>query len=394
MNSQNESAKVTSGNTSELEMVGTLLFGSITDENAESSPRAGLKSENHSRKVNLGARIAPETSRQWEASEPEVVLTSQDVSTISEILPERQNPTPISSVNTENSEKASVSEVESAIHPVRPRRKNDLVMRIYGTSLTLMTLCVLVLGWQLFVGKNGESQEAVQPVSPMGTVVKTEAPMVPTIEEPTLETSESAFASMPVEDAGKLAESEPLPTPMETVASLPDVNASVGTEMNDAPVFQPYGDSVTISEEIPTFNADLASMAPSTSPLNSSAAPVASVQNVDQASQTVETASWNAGETMEEIPVFNSELSDFSSAPQVAPLAPQVGSMAPMPTTRPQYTAQVQSPHKLTPPTSGHTDSSAAVQPSAQISSESAAEEYPTFNPNLGVDGALPVSYY
>ena len=35
MNSQNDSAKLTGGNDSELEMVGTMLFGSITDESAE-----------------------------------------------------------------------------------------------------------------------------------------------------------------------------------------------------------------------------------------------------------------------------------------------------------------------------------------------------------------------
>ena len=94
---------------------------------------------------------------------------------------------------------------------------------------------------------------------------------------------------------------------------------------------------------------------------------------------------------MDEVPVFNSEISNFNAAPtapQMAPTAPQVGTMAPMPTSLPQYNAPEQSPRKLTPPTVGHTDLNAPVY------SESTAEEVPTFNPNLGVDGALPVSYY
>ena len=44
------------GNVSELEMVGALLFGSISD----------LDSVQENRMVNLGARIAPANVREWE----------------------------------------------------------------------------------------------------------------------------------------------------------------------------------------------------------------------------------------------------------------------------------------------------------------------------------------
>ena len=414
MNSQNDSAKLTGGNVSELEMVGTMLFGSITDESAESQPYAQMKSEKSGRKVNLGSRIAPETSRQWEAAKPESVLSSQDASTVSEFFPDRQNPASISSPNGKSDRKASDSETLGAVQPAFSW-KSSWVMRVYGVSMIFMTLCVVVLGWQLFVEKKGEPKEAVPAVftSP-SEMVQTDAPMVPVIEEPMLETPEGAFAPMQVEDASKLADSNPL----QAMPNLPDVNMTVGQGMNEAPVSQAYGESVAIDEECPVFNAELAGMAPNSSCTPAPAptftpapavkpapaytpapavnpaptytpapAPAPAVNPAPHYAGTT----WNAGESMDEVPVFNSEISNFNAAPtapQMAPTAPQVGAMAPMPTSLPQYNAPEQSPRKLTPPTVGHTDLNAPVY------SEAPAEEVPTFNPNLGVDGALPVSYY
>lgn len=382
MNSQNDSAKQKSGNVSELEMVGALLFGSISDEKAEDQPYAQMKSGNSGRKVNLGSHIAPETSRQWDDAEPETISNFQEASPVSGVFPEH-DPAPIPS-------------------PVKtPARKNSWVMRVYGISMIFMTLCVVVLGWQLFVEKKGESKESPSTVVDLSSgVVNTEVPMVPTIEEPFVENAEGAFAPISVEDASKLADSNPMPVPSDTVAALPDAYGTVGQGMNEAPVYQAYGDSVEIAEEYPTFNAELAGV--SAAPVYTPAPAVAPVATPAPAvnpapAQQYAGTTWNAGESMEEVPVFNSEISNFNAAPtapQVAQTAPQVGSMAPMPTSLPQYNAPEQSPRKLTPPTVGHIDPNAAVQPSAPVSPETSAEEIPTFNPNLGVDGALPVSYY
>ncbi len=388
MNSQNDSAKLTGGNVSELEMVGTMLFGSISDESTESQPYAQMKSGNNGRKVNLGSRIAPESSRQWDASESETNLKSQDASTIS-------------SPNEASTWKEPVSETKGNVRSAASARNTSWVKHVYGFSMIFMTLCVVVLGWQLFVEKKGEPKEAV-PVSSTSPseMVQMEAPMVPMIEEPMMQSSESAFGEMPVEDASKLAYSEPL--------SSPSASGTVGEGLNEAPVNQAYGDSVTIAEEYPMFNAELAGVtntpapapvytpAPAPAPavdLPPTVEPISSPAPAQQYAATT----WNAGESMEEVPVFNSEISSFNAAPtapQMAPTAPQVGTMAPMPQPVPQYNAPEQSPRKLTPPTVGHIDPNAAVQPSAPVYSEAPAEEVPTFNPNLGVDGALPVSYY
>ena len=427
MNSQNDSAKLTGGNVSELEMVGTLLFGSIADENEESQPCAQMKSGNSGRKVNLGSRIAPETSRQWEAAEPETVLSSQDASTISGLFPGRQNPAPISSVNETFDRGSSVSETQETIHSASPARKTSWVSRVYGVSMIFMTLCVVVLGWQLLVEKKGESKDAVPGVSTSPSeMVQMDAPMVPAIEGSMIQTPESVFAVMPVEDASKLADPEPMIEQPEIASNLPDVNMTVGQGMNEAPVNQAYGGSVEIDEEYPTFNAELAGVANTPAytpdpnvrqtPAYNPAPVVAPAPAVNPAPAVTPApavnpapaynpnpdmvftgTTWSAGESMDEVPVFNSEISNFNAAPtapQMAPTAPQVGTQAPMLQTVPLYNAPEPSPRKLTPPAAGHTDPNAAVQPSAPVYSASTAEEVPTFNPNLGVDGALPVSYY
>lgn len=398
MSSQNESSMTQNGNVSELEMVGALLFGSISDASTEFSASSSASASvsavpEAGRMVNLGARIAPEPSRQWEEAKPEVVLSSSDASMISGILPEKKNPSPVRTAESPKVEREAEEMVSAVTAPLPLKSRQPRILSlVYGTCLTLLACCTAIMGWQLYSAKDSAETPALTKVAE----AEAARPMAEAISAPSVDAiPENAFA--PMESEPTFAETQPVEGISARNATVADAipqyqpNASAG--MEEVPTYQAVGGAVAMEESYPTFNADLATTVPAQAPsANAVSAPVYA-QNQYAAPAVQTSGNWDAGSTMEEIPVFNSEISSFpqaqpapayaqnslnaipastSHAPQVAPMAPQVGTQA-----------QVPAPRKLARPT--HAE---------PVSAPAAEEEYPSFNPGLGVDSALPVSYY
>ncbi len=412
MNSANETATPKDANVSELEMVGALLFGSISGESVKTAEDVRPSREN--RMVNLGSRIAPENTRQWEAEDPEVILNSRDSEIISAILPEKKNPTPFHDSQNGNAvgeesrkEVAESNDFERGVQSAetfRPssaavvsdssRSSNRPVSIFYGGIVALLTLCVVFLGWQVYSdGKTAVSSEEKTRVEAAVESAAAIEPKVETASVPVMESvAESGFASPePVESNFNA----PIPSSEFAQEEYPTFNSTLGGAMNreipaieNVPTGSLIGNAVAVEEEsYPTFNANLGAQeavlavsapAPTQVYAQNPAVPAGNFN-------TVPGSEWNVGSAMEEVPVFNSEMSDFNAqptqnvyarqAPQVAPLNPQIGNQA-------MVSA---SPRKLTPP---------GVQRADYAPASNETETYPSFNPEIGVGNSLPVRYY
>lgn len=409
MNKLNETATPADANVSELEMVGALLFGSISGETSKTAEVVRPSGEN--RMVNLGAQIAPENTRQWEAEEPEVVLTSRDSEIISAILPEKKNPIPVHESRSdasltertaanESEEPRTIQAISSRPAPVAASRKLSIrpASVFYGGVLVLLTLCVVFLGWQVYSDeKTVVSAEEKTQVEAAVEAVAAAEPKVETATVPVVEAvPESGFAS--AESANSNFDA-PIPAVELAQEEYPTFNSSLGGAMNreipaieSVPTGMPIGSAAVVEEEsYPTFNANLgaqeavfavSSPAPTQVYAQNPAVPAGNFN-------TVPRSEWNVGAAMEEVPVFNSEMSNFNAqpiqnayaqqTPQVAPMNPQIGSQATVAST--VSTA----PRKLTPPNASRMN---------DVPAANETEAYPSFNPEIGVGNALPVRYY
>ncbi|MBE6428785.1 MAG: hypothetical protein E7028_09480 [Planctomycetaceae bacterium] len=418
MNSQSETVKPKDTNVSELEMVGALLFGSISGEPTTNVEVIHSSKEN--RMVNLGSRIAPENTRQWEAEKPEYVLNSRDSEIISAILPERKNPSPIQdSSNLSKADEEILGEVHVSKHTehenldseevalsrslVSVTKKSSVrpITVLYGSVLMLLTVCVVFLGWQVYSDENTSvsSAEKSQVEATVEAVALAE-PKVESVSVPEAESvPESGFASAEPVEANFDA---PIPSSEVAQEEYPTFNSSLGGALDreipaveSIPSGQPIGNAVAVEEEsYPIFNANLGTQE-SVSAVSAPAPTQVYAQNPAVPAgnlNTVPGTEWNVGSAMEEVPVFNSEMSKFNTQsaqntyaqqmPQSAPLAPQVAPMAP------QFGNQAMdpaAPRKLTPPNAQQTN---------DFSTPNEEEIYPSFNPEIGIDSSIPVSYY
>ncbi|MBQ4144967.1 MAG: hypothetical protein IJD43_15985 [Thermoguttaceae bacterium] len=406
MTNLNKTSMPEGENVSELEMVGALLFGSISD----------LDSVQENRMVNLGARIAPANAREWTAEETvsESLLSTAEAAELSEIAPERKAPRPVQEFDG-NGIQTSMP-VESVFEPVsaeetsapvvspecmvRPEPRNTHKIFLSG-AIAVLSVCVAVLGWQLYAEKSEtqtvkENAVAESEETPSNAAVETsEAVETPEVQAPELVNTPavSAFAAVPAETPEF---DQPMPAQPEIASAYPQFNAEAGTvpQSVHAETNSAIGSAVMCEETYPTFNADLAQTALQT-PAD---APALCAQNpVYSPSGSVDPVSgWNVGAPMEEVPVFNSELSSFdppAAAPlNVVPTAPQIGTQAQVPPT----------PRKLTVPQNGQQSVPQAhpyqIQAAPAVQNVPAEEAYPTFDPNMGaaaaVDSSLPVTYY
>ncbi len=456
MSSQNETTS-RNGNVSELEMVGTLLFGSISDVSSENIFENGSKnnvSEESRRMVNLGARIAPAMTRDWEEdSAPVVILSASDKDTISEIVPERKKPSPVLvstqnelentyRLDSENQAEETGKKVEKevmnetakevvqetvTVAPSTVSRQNgnrQVMSYFYGASIAVLACCTLFLGWQLYLNKEVATETktdlatlcAVDETATAETVASAE-PMVEPISIPETESvPETAFAPIQHETLPAFANTE-VPSAVESVqvadSEIPSFNPNLGVEMQPAPVNPTVGSAVALPEETyPSFNANLAGTATTAPVAGTSVAPIYAQNPNPTAGVNPYVAdtntNWNAGATMDEIPTFNSEISNFNArptsaptyaaapmptqiqavpntyAPQVAPMAPQVGRQAQVPAA----------PRKLSAPNADMNTIPTTEPMVSQANNSPAEETYPSFNPNVGVDNSIPVSYY
>ncbi len=427
MNSQNETTS-RSGNISELEMVGALLFGSISDANSTSSAENVFEneaknsfSEESRRMVNLGARIAPATARDWEEnSTPSVVLSASDKDAISEIVPERKKPervlistqNPIgnslnldSQIQTKKTTKEEIMKesAKEAFRGIATRKNNNRAQAFsyfYGLSIAVLTCCSLFLGWQLYLTQENATEtktefsslRAVDEIVDPETVAVME-PMVEPISIPEMEdVPESAFA--PIQTEANPTFAQVATSEQVSESEIPVFDPNLGIELETAPINPTVGSVVAISTETyPSFDANLAG----TATTQIDAQNPNPTKNANQYAADMNTT-WNAGATMDEFPTFNSDVSDFNTsstqtvptyavapmptqihvipnanAPQIAPVEAQIGTLA-------QVSAI---PRKLSAPMASQTNAYAPAE-----------ETYPTFNPNMGVDNSLPVSYY
>jgi len=401
MTNQNETSMPKGGNVSELEMVGALLFGSISD----------LDSVQENRMVNLGARIAPANVREWEdETAPASLLNAEQAAQISELAPERKSPKPVQGFGgnevlmpAENVSGTSESEKPQTGAPVyaestsgtetRNTRRNVRSV-LFNGAFAVLTVCVAVLGWQLYAEKNetqtltentvAESEEmpsnaAAEISAPAETESIQNAPAI-------VEDQASMFAAVQTEETDF---DQPTPAQPELAAAYPQFHAETAAapQSVQAETAPQIGNAVTYEETYPTFNADLAQTAAPA--VQSAPALCAQSPGYSPTRSVNPTAEYNPGAPMEEIPVFNSEISSFAppaSAPMnVAPMAPQVGTQAQIP---------AEAPRKLTVPQADPYQ----VPAVPAVPAAPAEEAYPTFNPNMGtastVDSNLPVTYY
>ncbi|MDO4629767.1 MAG: hypothetical protein Q4C70_11345, partial [Planctomycetia bacterium] len=335
--------------------------------------------------------------------------------------------------------------VVSSASAHKTRNRAQAMSYVYGASVAVLACCTLFLGWQLYLNKDVTTETKTDlatlcavdetATAATATTVATTEPMVEPISVPATENvPESAFAPIQNELTPTFASTESAPSVAQSVEStqvadseIPSFNPNLGAEMQAAPVNPVVGSAVALPEEnYPSFNANLAGTATVTnipSTRNVSNAPIYA-QNPNPTANMNQyvadaNANWNAGATMDEIPTFNSEISNFNArptqnaptyaaapmptqiqavptgyAPEVAPMAPQVGTQAHVPAA----------PRKLSAPnnsmnadmnTGANMNTIPTTAPMAPQANYAPAEEtYPSFNPNMGVDNSLPVSYY
>ena len=442
MNNQHETTNRKSGNISELEMVGTLLFGSISDTssdmNAGSETGAEIRNETgtesegvhsesaavsnlaeksvgaSSRMINLGARIAPENERRWEEEtrESSVISSTYPAETVSvsasPAVSRVQNvPSTTASVSAEESvpETASIQNTPAAAHPFSGNRQKHAVPFVYRVCFTVLAVCAALFAWQTYTTEKPASNVKTTSVADTDAskASSVSASAAAPVVEPISDTAFSAPEAVPTFDATTPTnsfayENGTVPTVASVVNSMPaeeeipQFNPNIGCDLTPAPTASAIGSPVvmTPAEVYPTYNPALSDpnaavqTAVQNTAQNMTSAAVYASNPVSVSAQPANTTAWNAGASMEEMPVFNAEISNFNAAaPQTAPLAPQVGAQAQQ--VQPQQ--PVQAPRKLARPAASHHEVSAA---SVQVPEEA----YPTFNPGVGVDNSLPVSYY
>ncbi|MDO4575674.1 MAG: hypothetical protein Q4D98_10735 [Planctomycetia bacterium] len=227
----------------------------------------------------------------------------------------------------------------------------------YSLGFTALTVCVVVFVMQLLPEKTTETTADTTPVAEKTFESGAEmAPVPPTdFFNETSRTPEAKVAAVPVAPA---AAPVVIPPQYEEVEDeIPQFNASLAyvEAPTVAPVNAPVGGNVPVDlpsdDNYPVFNATDAMP---------QAAPVEN--NIFTNPKTVH---YNVGSTMDEIPVYH------GGAPANAPTSPAVGSQA---------TFAAPTPRKLAPP------------PTAPLHTE-ADPSCPSFDPGLGSEASLPVSY-
>lgn len=446
MNDQHETTKPANANVSELEMVGTLLFGSISDVSSDnesaSEPQQTVKTSAASgRMINLGARIAPENERRWEEETRETVVASVSpiLSAPSAAPVETKRETEVSAASevSGTSEVSATANVSADVKPAAqtPSHENPLsrhrehsIPFVYRACFCILFVCAALLGWQTYNTEKTDSKSASSS-APAVAAASVSAPEKKADVKPISDTAFADFNVVPTFDATTPASSfnsgnSGAPTVATAVSEaqmeeeFPQFNPNMGCEMVPAQTSSAVGSPVVMSSEesCPTYNPALfdPNAAPNYVPVPVSVPASVSAQNPAVVPAPAQVASWNAGASMEEVPVYNPEISNFNGsvahAPQVAPLAPAVGSQAqpasPRKLARPSASAQPTQAAYSAQPTQTVQPMYAAQPTQAAYSAQSAApaapvavptpveEAYPTFNPGAGVDNALPVSYY
>lgn len=341
----------------ELEMVGEMLFGNIADISPTS-----MSAED--KMINLGSRIAPEQERNWNET---VDSTDIPVTAPVPLMPVpldglKNRPTPVPEISAVSSTSRGTSFFS------RP------VPMAYSLGFTALVLCVVVFLFQIFHSET-PSEGDVATTDEIATFEKGEevSPILPNGHPVTFSTQHQVATMASTEefphDSAAIVDSaeEAIPQfdPTLAYANNPpqyepaEVHPAVGRNASYVPAEQ---------ETYPVFQSEMAS-APT---------PVYTTSTGVDVWQNQTSISYQAGSTMDEIPVYQQPVAGMSNVaqyPTYAPTTPAVGNQA-----------TFSSPRKLSPPP--------AQIKNSQVNENLPTEDtYPSFDPGRGVEASIPVQY-
>lgn len=342
---------------SELEMVGEMLFGNIADISQTVTPAEDTM-------INLGSKIAPEPMRNWNQA--------ADSTEVPVAAPPSQAPVPVTGLMS-----SPPPRPEIPVAPVAAKGSSFFsrpVPMAYSLGFTALTLCIAVFLFQIFQSETPSEEEVV--TTEEITTFENGEEISPVLPENTFSTESHVAVTAPMEDfphdSASIVDSEEEVIPQfdPTLAYASDVPPTTSAEVHPAVGGNVAHANVAVSQEAyPVFQPQTVS-APVPTPTYTASTGVDVWQN--QAS-----VSYQAGSTMDEIPNYQAQagMNNVAQYPTYAPTTPAVGSQA-----------TFSSPRKLAPPP--------AQGKNFPVNEAHPAEEiYPSFDPGRGVEASIPVQY-